>query len=71
MNAKQRRKDRRANPGKYWTGAEVDAIAERAAELQKLFGGSPANPIRFDEIVDVDGVAFYRNLAGELVELPF
>lgn len=31
----------------------------------------PPLSFRAVEIIEIDGVAFYRNLAGELVELPF
>jgi hypothetical protein len=36
MNAKQRRKHRRAYPDRYWTQEEIDLARKRAEELRQL-----------------------------------
>lgn len=65
MNAKQRRVMRRAKK-KPWrlAGAWVEQHNTRFGAASRI--GSPDV-----EIFEIGGVAFYRNLAGELVELPF
>jgi hypothetical protein len=39
VNAKQRRKHRRANPHLYWTQEEIDSAKKEAVELEQIFGG--------------------------------
>ncbi len=37
MNARQRRKHKRAYPDRYWTQEEIDAVKARVEELRELF----------------------------------
>ena len=40
MNAKQRRKHRRAYPERYWTQKELDAVKLEAARLMAMFSSN-------------------------------